>query len=105
MPVNVRASSVPKPSWPVSATVNVQPGPGVPSVAVGTVIETTPGVSPPAPLPAPPAGLSCATETCGAPSDEESPRPAVAVAGVTQSSVPNPSTSISWFQALPDASE
>ncbi len=54
--VNVRASSVPKPSWPASATVNVQPGPGVPSVAVGTVIETTPGVSPPGPVPDPPPG-------------------------------------------------
>ena len=58
--MNVRASSLPNPSWPASVTVNVQPEPGVPSPAVGTVIVTSPGV-------AEPDGLSWATETWGCP--------------------------------------
>jgi len=96
--VNVRASSVPKPSWPVSVTVKVQPAAGVPSVAVGTVIVTSPGVSLPD-------GLSWATETCGVPTVDDPEIPEVDVAGVTQSSVPKPSTSMSWFQASAGAIE
>jgi hypothetical protein len=44
---NVRASSTPKPFWPVSVSVKVQPGPGMPSTDVGTVIVTSLGVSAP----------------------------------------------------------
>ena len=99
MAVNVRASSLPNPSWPASVTVNVHPAPGVPSSAVGTVIVTRPGVSPDA------AGASWMTETCGVPTLDDPDRPEVALAGVTQSSVPNPSTSMSWFQASAGAIE
>jgi hypothetical protein len=68
--VNVRASSTPNPSCPVSVTVNVQPDPGVPSPEVGTVIVTRPGVSPPF-------GLSWATETCGVPTEDDPDSPEV----------------------------
>ena len=74
--------------------VNVQPGPGVPSADVGTVMDTIPGVWPVADD-----VLSCATDTCGVPTDDEPDSPDVADAGVTQSSVPKPSTSMSWFHA------
>jgi hypothetical protein len=36
---------------------------------------------------------------------EDWPRPAVVLDGVTQSSVPKPSTSMSWFQASAGAIE
>ena len=62
--MKVRASSTPKPFWPVSVSVKVQPDPGVPSTDVGTVMVTSPGVSPPE-------GDSCATETCGVPTVDE----------------------------------
>ena len=78
--------------------LQLPPFPGAPRVAAGTVIEITPGVSPllaGAVLPA--------TWTCGVPRLPDWPRPAVELAGVTQSSVPKPSTSMSWFQALPGA--
>jgi len=66
---------------------------------VGTVIVTSPGVSPPD-------GLSWATETWGrADGPTKLARPDVGPEGVTQSSVPKPSTSISWFQASADAIE
>src|SRR6204780_5196484 len=96
--VNVRASSTPKPSCPARVTVNVQPDPGVPSADVGTVIVTSPGVSLPD-------GDSWATETWGVPTVDDPEMPEVDVAGVTQSSVPNPSTSMSWFHALAGAIE
>ena len=63
------------------------------------MIVTRPGVSPAA------AGASWATETCGVPTLDEPDRPEVALAGVTQSSVPNPSTSMSWFHASAGAIE
>ena len=94
----MRASSVPKPSWPVSVSVKVHPDPGVPSTDVGTVMVTSPGVSPPE-------GDSCATETCGVPTDDEPEMPDVELAGVTQSSVTKPSTSMSWFHASAGAIE
>ena len=49
---------------------------------------TSPGV-------AEPDGLSWATETCGLPTLDDPDSPELAEPGVTQSSVPNPSTSIS----------
>jgi hypothetical protein len=78
--------------------VNVQPGPGVPSADAGTVIATRPGVSPPD-------GLSWATETCGVPTADDPDSPEATVADVTQSSVPKPSTSMSWFHASAGAIE
>ena len=62
-------------------------------------METMPGVAPEL------MALSCATETCGVPTAEDCPNPAVVLEGVTQSSVPNPSTSISWFHASAGAIE
>ncbi len=64
----------------------------MPRVAAGTVMVTSPGVCPPD-------GVSWATDTCGVPRLDEPASPDVAPEGVTQSSVPNPSTSMSWFHA------
>ena len=49
--------------------------------------------------------LSWATETCGVPRLDDPGSPELAEPGVTQSSVPNPSTSISWFHASAGAIE
>src|ERR1700691_4247376 len=90
--VNVRASSTPKPSCPARVTVNVQPDPGVPSADVGTVIVTSPGVSPPD-------GDSWATETWGVPTVEDPEMPEVDVAGVTQAAGAQPPPPTSWVHA------
>ena len=61
-------------------------------------MDTSPGVSPPE-------GDNCATETCGVPTEDAPDRSDVELPGVTQSSVPKPSTSMSWFHPSADATE